>query len=342
MPLDQDITVFKKQRSVAKSGCTRIRRYVESVSVVTSSVIAQLQERKEKLDGYWADYNDQQTQIELLEEGEANDREGFENAFYTLSAKIRELITPAVQPSAPTSSRSSSRTSPLLEAQINVRLPKLNLPTFFPEVHHEWFPFYDSFNSVIHSNASLNDIQRLQYLKAALTGDASELISSLEISDSNYKVAWNILRQRYDNKRVIVHNHVKALMELPSMTKENLGELRQIVDGATKHIQALEALKRPTSQWDDLLVNILSSKLDTLTLREWQTSLTGTDPPTYKQFGEFITHRCQMLKATGKSSNSSTKNTGKQFSSRRPALRQSNPSAIIATANTPCTTVRTF
>ncbi|XP_029163323.1 uncharacterized protein LOC114934777 [Nylanderia fulva] len=63
-------------------------------------------------------------------------------------------------------------------------------------------------------------------------------------------------------------------MDLPSMPKENLVDLQHIADGATKHIKALEALGRPTLHWDDLIVHVLSSKLDTLTMREWQSSLT--------------------------------------------------------------------
>ncbi|XP_032668335.1 uncharacterized protein LOC116842773 [Odontomachus brunneus] len=87
-------------------------------------------------------------------------------------------------------------------------------------------------------------------------------------------------------------------MELPSVARENPLELRKIADDTTRHIHALQALKRPTSHWDDLLVYILTSKLDTITLREWQSSLSGAELPTLQQFSEFIAHRCQILEAT--------------------------------------------
>ncbi|XP_012231348.1 uncharacterized protein [Linepithema humile] len=198
--------------------------------------------------------------------------------------------------------------------------------------YHEWFPFFDSFNSVIHSNPSLSNIQRLQYLKASLADDACNVISSLEISDRNYDVAWNLLKDRYDNKRVIVHTHIKAIMELPSINKENAAELRQIADGATRHIQALQALKRPTQHWDDLLVHILASKLDAITLREWQASLVGTDPPTFRQFSDFITHRCQMLEATCNTINATRANTSK-----RTATNTKRQTVCVATVKSKCT-----
>ncbi|KAL6421662.1 hypothetical protein ACFW04_014479 [Cataglyphis niger] len=177
-------------------------------------------------------------------------------------------------PSTPSSSRNTVST------MTHVRLPKLNL-SIFSGKYDEWFPFFDTFNTIIHFNISLNNIQRFQYLRASLAGDASN----------------TLLKERYENKRIIVQNHVKAIMELASMTKENYFELRQIADGTMKHLHVLQPLKRSTAHWDDLLIHILSSKIDSLTLREWQSSLTGSELPTLKQFIDFIQHRCQMLEA---------------------------------------------
>ena len=60
-------------------------------------------------------------------------------------------------------------------------------------------------------------------------------------------------------------------------------------------MHAFQALKRHTTHWDDLLVHLLTSKLDSLTLREWRTSLAGNELPSVKQLLDFIAHRCQML-----------------------------------------------
>ncbi|XP_029162186.1 uncharacterized protein LOC114933775 [Nylanderia fulva] len=212
----ENLAVLKRQRAMIKGSCTRIKHYVETITAINTSTTAQLEERKLKLEHYWAEYHTVQTQIEILEEAEGNDRAAFEDAFM-----------------------------PRCEQRNN----------------------------------------------------------SLEISDANYNAAWNLLKERYDNKRVIVQNHIKAIIELPSMTRENYTELRQIADGATKHIHALQALKRPTAYWDDILIHVLCSKFDPLTLREWQSSLTGNELPTSKQFFDFITRQCQMLEVTNKSSN---------------------------------------
>jgi len=167
--------------------------------------------------------------------------------------------------------------------------------------------FFNTFNSVIHSNISLSNTQRFQYLRASLTGDASAVISSLELSDANYDIAWSILREWYDNKRVIIQTHVSAIFDLPTMTRENAVELRKLSDSATKHLHALQALKCPTTHWNDLLVHLLTSKLDSLTLREWRTSLAGNELPSLKQLLDFIAHRCQMLEPITRAGSTSTR-----------------------------------
>lgn len=337
MSHDENLSVLKKRRATIQASCTRIKTYVDQIAVVpiTTTITAELQERRAKLDKHWSDYDTVQTHIEIQDEGETVHRAGFESAFYTLSARIRELSeVPSASRHSAVPSPAFSRTSNSLETLSHVRLPKLNLPTFSGK-YDEWFPFYDSFQSMIHANPSIDDIQRLQYLRASLTDEAKNVISSLEISAVNYGVAWNLLKERYDNKRVIVQNHIRAIMELPSMTKENVVELRQIADGAAKHMHALQALRRPTSHWDDLMVHILSGKLDSLSMREWQNTLTTNELPTLKQFLDFTTHRCHMLESSARPTAASSKNSTSNSQS-----KTRRPFAGAATVNTKCTHCR--
>jgi len=164
-----------------------------------------------------------------------------------LSVKIRDFISPS--PTLWTSIFSPSSSSACeSDSSMHIRLPKLNLPTFSGK-YDEWFPFFNIFNLVIHSNTSLSNTQRFQYLRASLTDDAS-VISSLELSNANYDVAWAILKERYDNKRVIIQTHVNAILDLPTMTRENPIDLRRISNGVSKHLHALQALKCPMMHWD--------------------------------------------------------------------------------------------
>ncbi|KYM77036.1 hypothetical protein ALC53_12572 [Atta colombica] len=62
--------------------------------------------------------------------------------------------------------------------------------------------------------------------------------------------------ERYDNKRVIVQTHIKAIMDLPTITKENaissltgneLPSLKQLLDFIVQLYQVLEASTRAST-----------------------------------------------------------------------------------------------
>jgi len=154
--------------------------------------------------------------------------------------------------------------------------------------------------SIYSTRLSIPTFLALKYAKISVSmityGDANAVISSLELSDANYDVAWSIFKERYD-KRMIIQTHVNAILDLSTMTRENPIDLRRISNGVSKHLHALQALKCPTMHWDHLLVPILTSKLDSLMLCEWGTSLTGHEPPPLKQLLDFIA-RCEVLEIT--------------------------------------------
>jgi len=143
--IDQlEATILKRQRATIKASCTRIRTYVESIVAISPSIVAQLEERKAKLEQYWAEYNDVQSRLESLDESEGCDRDGFEEAFCALSGRIRELISPSPTLRASIFSPFSSSVCES-DSNMHIRLPKLNLPTFSGK-YDKWFSFFDTFN----------------------------------------------------------------------------------------------------------------------------------------------------------------------------------------------------
>lgn len=179
-----DLAALKRRRASIQGSCTRIKHFLDSVASVTPATLAQLEERKLKLDLCWANYEDVQTSLELHDDSEADQRIVFEEAFYSTAARIRELLAPSFTSRTAAPMQSSFNAHEASESNSHVRLPKLNLPTFSGRFD-EWCPFYDSFQAIIHSNSSINDIHKLQYLKASLKGDAWNVISALEISALN-------------------------------------------------------------------------------------------------------------------------------------------------------------
>ena len=95
------------------------------------------------------------------------------------------------------------------------RLPKLTLPTFEGDPL-EWQTFWDSFASAVHSNNVLSDVQRLNYLRAHLGGEASRAIVGFPLTSANYYQSVDLLKERFGQPQRIVNAHMHALMNLSS------------------------------------------------------------------------------------------------------------------------------
>lgn len=86
-------------------------------------------------------------------------------------------------------------------------------------------------------------------MRSTLKGDVLQMLAALETTNHNYIVARNMLLNRYENERIIIHKHLKALFDIPLIQKETYANLRQTIDQFQMHLRALEALKEPVSQW---------------------------------------------------------------------------------------------
>ncbi|KAG7197714.1 hypothetical protein KM043_014474 [Ampulex compressa] len=120
------------------------------------------------------------------------------------------------------------------------------------------------------------------------------------------------------------------------MSRENARELRQIADGTTKHVLALKSLKRPTDTWDDILIHVLISKLDPITAREWQSSLTGSEIPTLKQLLDFVLRRYQMLEASARPAAPITQAALPRAATRPAVNIKRGAATYVATVKAPC------
>ncbi|XP_033221167.1 uncharacterized protein LOC117175569 [Belonocnema kinseyi] len=156
---------------------------------------------------------------------------------------------------------------------------------------------------MVDDHSGLSNIQKFHYLNSALTGDAAPVIESLGVSDANYTLAWQGLLDRCEGSRSLVHFHVKALFDLPVITKVTFSALRQLIDDANNHLYALKSLGEETGCWDTLVVHLVITKLDFATKREWEKRLLSKRENsnliehkiTFKDMITFLKNHCKYL-----------------------------------------------
>ena len=156
-------------------------------------------------------------------------------------------------------------TSPTAQAHLTPtsshmsRLPKLNLPTFSGNPLN-WNTFWDSFNVAVNSNPNLEGVQKFNYLRAQLSGDASRAIAGFPLTNNNYKQAVDLLKARFGEPQKIINNHTQALLNLPNPTND-ITSLQQFYDSMETHVRGLASLGKSQESYGDLLVPIIIGKL---------------------------------------------------------------------------------
>lgn len=223
-----------------------------------------------------------------------SEREAFEDKYYDIISLVKSYLN-SYNPFQELNQAISN--APLVQdTQFNIKLPNLNLPIFTGK-YNEWVNFNDTFKSLIDSNPALTTIQKFYYLKSCLKHEASDIIEFLEVTILNYPIAWQILRDRFENKKIIINNHIKQIVDLPPIRNGSHFELRNLSDTVNKNIRCLKALRQGLDHWDSLLIYIVSQKFDSHTKTEWEQYQAQDTLPTYENLMAFLKNHCSILES---------------------------------------------
>ena len=144
--------------------------------------------------------------------------------------------------------------------QYQSKLPKFVLPKFKGDIT-QWRTFWDSFNSAVHTNQFLTNIDKFNHLNSLLEGQAKRSIQGLALSEQNYQAAIDILQQRFGNQQLVISTHMDELLKIPACAGDKASQLRFVYDRISVNVRGLEALGVKASQYGSLLIPVLMSKL---------------------------------------------------------------------------------
>ena len=102
------------------------------------------------------------------------------------------------------------------------RVSTVNLPN--PEISKfnvdpkKWQSFFDSFQAAVGKLKNLTDVEKFNYLRYFLEGDALHAIAGLILTNDSYKDALELLQNRYGNTQQIIDAHMNALVKMSSVT----------------------------------------------------------------------------------------------------------------------------
>ena len=126
------------------------------------------------------------------------------------------------------------------------------LPSFSGDIL-QWQPFWDSYESKIHANTNLTDVQKFTYLKSQLEGSAASVIEGFAMTNTNDARAIDLLKERFGQQQKITHAAMQALLKLPAPSNK-VSSLRNFYDKMETYIRSLEAMGQCQESYGSLLV----------------------------------------------------------------------------------------
>ncbi|XP_053973201.1 uncharacterized protein LOC128873576 [Hylaeus volcanicus] len=145
-----------------------------------------------------------------------------------------------VEPSTVQVGNVSLASSTMIERQRRAKLPVTELPKFDGNIQN-WLSYRNSFLSMIDTRPDISDLEKFIYLRDSLRGEALTKVSVLDVSADNYKLAWDLLKENYEKKRIIiVHKHFDCILDLPKLSKPTYKDLSKLVDDVRQHINVLK------------------------------------------------------------------------------------------------------
>lgn len=296
---DVQVAAAKKLRSTIKGSLTRQFNYISTLSSQSVDTIDALKVRATRVEDLFNQFNNVEAKIFDLNPDEESVIQEVEDNYIVSMSLLNEWVRKraiAAQSNIILSGNDTIMNNSQVGNSIraDIRLPRLDLMKFEGD-HRKWQEFFDVFSAAIGDKEDIPDAQKFQYLKSCLQGQARSCIQHLNVTETNYREAMQLLIKKYDRKKFTIAEYIHTFVNQPSISRANANNVRNLLDVSEETIRGLHALGTQARERDPWLIYILVGKLDSESRSLWAQKTTGNDYPTYKDFIEFLENRTEAL-----------------------------------------------
>ncbi|GFX28870.1 DUF1758 domain-containing protein [Trichonephila clavipes] len=172
---------IKVTRGRVKGYLTRLENGANDLNLKNEILI-----RLQRLEEFIVDFERLDSELSA-EESEIME---FEQRYFDLKLKFQDKIDAIdASRSINVSRQNISIAIPTKQSSANFRLPRLNIPVFSGKFEDR-INFKDLFVTAFHSQTSLGNIQKFQYLKGLLSDEPASLKQHIPLSNESYVEAW--------------------------------------------------------------------------------------------------------------------------------------------------------
>lgn len=217
---------------------------------------------------------------------------------------------PAQQPPAP-----DLQNQPQPNVQVQGNMPAgMNINVNFPFQPHQvaqtwgkfdgnplkWYDFKNRFRMAVHDVDAIPLVNKLAYLRDALTGEAAAAMQGYGIDPERYMDFWNALVQKYEQRYTLACAYLSHFYGLPKLDRRaTAADLRNISNETNGLLRQLRELGYPVDQWNLVIVHALQERLGPVYLPKWQSVRNNNDEPTVAIMTKFIDEQATMIANQG-------------------------------------------
>ena len=252
-----------------------------------------------------------------------------------LQSKINRLtatLSTSVSPTSPAAFPAAPAAAPA------VKLPKVELPVFTGESPAEYQTFINQFNSLVHNSASIDDIQKLLYLKNCCKGEAKRIADGFNCTAENYKNLYDIFKETYGKPRLILQSHADNILELEGFKNHSM---KAFLNTLETSLRCMGEHKIDPEHLSPLLVPMIEKKMPRDVFIKWREVIHEDKDFSTTKLISFLHERVECLPSSTSSQpqphkdekSSQQKDTRPKTTSLLTAASKENPNCRFCKAN---------
>ncbi|KAI4475242.1 hypothetical protein M0802_015235 [Mischocyttarus mexicanus] len=210
--------------------------------------------------------------------GELNDLDELHDTYYALIAKL-SWNTNTI---ASTSSTTTSCATPIETPRL-VSLQRINISTFDGNFE-KWIPYRDGFMTLVGSRTDINELEKLDYLRESLIGLPRETVSQFSVKKGSYKLAWEALLATYDRKRLLLAQHVDAILATQKSKLTDLKGMTRLINDTRARIRTIDSLDLTPHT---VITRVIENAIPDECRDEWEKQLNPDVFPTIDEILDF-------------------------------------------------------
>lgn len=144
-----------------------------------------------------------------------------------------------------------------------VKYPKLELPKFKGDVT-QWQSFWELFVTYVHDSDCPVE-HKFIYLQMSLEGKAKSVIKGLALTEANYQVACDLLKERFGRPKLRIFAHMMAILNcnipVKSRGPKYVSSLWYLHNELLSHISSLKELGVSGHLYELILTHVVLSRL---------------------------------------------------------------------------------